>query len=78
MFRHDPIGITFDNECIDEYDAEAGTILPRLARCRSQIEARRIVFEEFCKWFTPEIAGNEDRYARIAEDLWALWSKNRT
>jgi hypothetical protein len=28
LFRHDPIGIAFDNENTDEYDPETGTILP--------------------------------------------------
>jgi hypothetical protein len=27
LFRHDPIGIAFDNENTDEYDPETGTIL---------------------------------------------------
>jgi hypothetical protein len=34
LFRHDPIGIAFDNENTDEYEAEVGTILPRLAAIR--------------------------------------------
>jgi hypothetical protein len=29
LFRHDPIGINFEGNT-DEYDPEAGTILPRL------------------------------------------------
>jgi hypothetical protein len=77
LFRHDPIGIAFDNENTGEYDTEVGTILPRLAHCQSPVEVRRIVFEEFCKWFTPEVAGKETNYDEIAEELWALWSKNR-
>ena len=77
LFRHDPIGIAFENENPDEYDAEIGTILPRLSRCHSPIEARRVVFEEFCRWFTPGVAGEETNYDGIAEDLWSLWSKNQ-
>jgi hypothetical protein len=61
LFRHDPIGIAFDNENTDEYDAKVGTILPRLVRCHSPVEVRRIVFEEFCRWFTPEVAGEETK-----------------
>jgi hypothetical protein len=30
--------------------------------------------EEFQKWFTPEIAGEEMTYDAIARELWALWS----
>jgi hypothetical protein len=32
LFRHDPIGINFEDNT-GEYDPEAGTILPRLAAC---------------------------------------------
>ncbi|HVT88841.1 MAG TPA: hypothetical protein VHD56_08325 [Tepidisphaeraceae bacterium] len=32
MFQHDPIGINFGNNT-DEYDAEAGTVIPRLKDC---------------------------------------------
>lgn len=78
LFRHDPIGIAFENENTDEYDPEIGTILPRLASCHSHMEARRVVFEEFCRWFTPEVAGDELNYDGIAKDLWALWCKDRT
>jgi hypothetical protein len=76
LFGHDPIGIAFDNENSDEYDAEVGTILPRLACCHSPTDVRQLVFEEFCKWFTPEVAGAEANYDVIAKELWSLWSKN--
>ena len=35
LFKHDPVGINFDHNT-DEYESEAGTILPRLNTCRSQ------------------------------------------
>lgn len=34
MFRHDPIGINFETNT-DEYDPEAGTVIPRLNACCS-------------------------------------------
>jgi hypothetical protein len=37
LFRHDPIGIAFDNENTDEYEPETGTILPRLRGCESAV-----------------------------------------
>jgi hypothetical protein len=76
LFRHDPIGINFEDNT-DEYDPELRTILPRLSRCYSSADARKVVFEEFSKWFGPEIAGDETRYDQIASELWLLWSKHQ-
>lgn len=76
LFKYDPIGINFEDNT-DEYDPEVGTILPRLSRCNSSIDARKVVFGEFCKWFGPETAGDEMQYDAIAEELWLLWSAHR-
>lgn len=76
LFRCDPIGINFEDNT-DEYDPEVGTILPRLSGCHSPLEVRRVIFEEFCRWFGPETAGDEMSYDAIAEELWQLWSRNR-
>jgi hypothetical protein len=76
LFRLDPIGINFEDNT-DEYDPEVGTILPRLSRCHSPLETRRVVFEEFCRWFGPETGGDELSYNAIAEELWLLWSTHR-
>jgi len=76
LFRHDAIGISFGDNT-DEYDPEVGTILPRLSRCHSSADARKVVFEEFCEWFGPEIAGDEMMYDAIAKELWVLWSADR-
>jgi hypothetical protein len=73
LFRHDPIGIAFDNENTDEYEPEAGTILPRLQECESHTEALRAVHEEFVRWFGADTAGPEERYANIASEIWRLW-----
>ena len=36
LYRHDPIGINFDfDDNKDEYESEAGTILPRMSGCRA-------------------------------------------
>jgi hypothetical protein len=65
LFRHDPIGISFDQDTEDEYESEAGTILPRLHTCRSAADVVKVIHEEFVRWFDPIIAGPEDRSARI-------------
>src|SRR5450631_3026061 len=72
LFRHDPIGVNFENNA-DEYEPEAGTILQRLRGCRSVDDARRIVHEEFVRWFEAGTAGPEEHYSAIASDIWQLW-----
>jgi hypothetical protein len=57
LFRADPIGIAFDNEKLDEYASETGTILPRLHTCQSAEDVLRVVHEEFTRWFDAPTAG---------------------
>lgn len=71
LFRHDPIGINFE-ENTDEYRAEAQTIILRLPEASSADDVRRIVHEEFVRWFDPQIAGPAQRYSAIADEIWAL------
>lgn len=73
LFRHDPIGIAFDNENTDEYDPETGTILPRLRNCASSSDVQRVVHEEFVRWFDAGNAGPEERYTLIASEIWELY-----
>ena len=72
LYRHDPIGIAFDNENTDEYDPEAATILPRLRNCESASDVQRVVHEEFVRWFHTG-AGPEEGYALIASEIWELY-----
>jgi hypothetical protein len=73
LFHVDPIGIAFDNENQDEYDPEAGTILPRLKTCKSAGDALRVVHEEFVRWFGVSTAGPQEHYRTIAAEIWQLW-----
>jgi hypothetical protein len=50
LFESDPIGINFGDNT-DEYEPEAGTILPRLASAKSVDDVQTIVDEEFSRWF---------------------------
>ena len=72
LFKNDPIGINFASNA-DEYEPEAETILPRLETCYSVEDVLSVVHQEFCHWFTPEIAGPEERYQEVAEDIWRVW-----
>ena len=71
--RHDPIGLNV-GEQRDEYEPEVGTILPRLKEARSEEELRRIIHEEFVRWFGTETAGPAPRYGSTASDIWKFWN----
>jgi hypothetical protein len=75
FFRHDPIGINFEDNT-DEYDPEVSSVLPRLRTCDSEADVQRVLHEEFTRWFGD--AGPLDLYAPIATDLWRLWNEFNT
>lgn len=75
LFRADPIGISFDDENLDEYDPEAGTILPRLKTCEAADDVLRVVHEEFVRWFGAATAGPRELYKPIASEIWQLWQQ---
>jgi hypothetical protein len=75
MFRHDPIGINFGNNA-DEYDPEAGTVVPRLSACASAEDVENVMIEEFSAWFGADIAGRA-HYAALANEVWRLWTHNQ-
>ena len=75
LFRCDPIGINFEDNT-DEYDAEAGTILPRLRLCFSASDTLQVVHEEFVHWFGAETAGSTDRYRAVASEIWDAWHRS--
>jgi hypothetical protein len=69
LYRHDPIGIAFgDNP--DEYSPEAGSIVPRLQGVGTVEDVRRIVHEEFVRWFDADTAGPASRYQAVAQEIW--------
>jgi hypothetical protein len=74
MFRRDPIGITFKTNT-DEYDAEAGTVIPRLKECSSSEDVATVLHQEFVRWFGAETAGERARYVGLSKDIWALWKR---
>src|SRR5215203_2342849 len=69
LFRHDPIGINFEDNS-DEYYPEVRTILPRLRYCHSAQDVTSVVHEEFVRWFGPETAGPRERYELVSEEIW--------
>jgi len=72
LYRHDPIGINFEVNT-DEYESEAGTILPELRSCRSADDVLQAVHAEFVRWFDFDTAGPPEHYKEIASEVWQLW-----
>lgn len=77
MFRDDPIGINFETNT-DEYDPEAGTVIPRLKDCSSAEDVTVVLHEEFSTWFGSDTAGPRDRYTKLGEEIWLLWNSTKT
>ena len=76
LFEEDPIGINFEDNT-DEYDAEAGTILPKLRHCETVEQIQGLLHSEFVRWFDIDTAGPPDRYRSAAERIRAemvLWT----
>ncbi len=76
LFEEDPIGINFEGNT-DEYEPEAGTILPHLRHCQTVAEIQGLLHSEFVRWFDASIAGPPERYRRAAERIreeMARWS----
>ena len=76
LFREDPVGINFGDNT-DEYDPEAGTIIPRLKEATSTEDVEAIVFQEFCRWFDGETVGSRERYQSIAAQIWMAWQAHQ-
>ena len=77
MFDLDPVGINF-TENTDEYDAEAGTVIPRLAVCRSTEDVAQVLLEEFRIWFGIETTRDLATYRALAADIWLLKERSGT
>ncbi len=75
LSRRDPVGIVFDDINPDEYEPEVRTIIPRLKEANCVDYVRRIVFEEFVKWFDQATAEPEARYQEIAREIWDAWQR---
>lgn len=73
LYRYDPIGIGCEES--NEYEPEARTILPRLKLCNDSNDVVTVVHEEFQKWFGPDVAGDQESYRSLGEEIWRLWNQ---
>jgi SAM-dependent methyltransferase len=77
LARHDPVGLVAVGAPRDEYEAEVGTIIPRLDSAADARDVHRILVEEFDRWFgsdTPKMSAAD--FAGVAEDVWAAWLRD--
>jgi len=72
LFAADPLGKNTGAN-IDEYDPEAGTILPRLQDAHSADDIQVIVYEECCRRSGKGNAGAIGRYEEVSEIIWEAW-----
>ena len=74
LFRLDPMGVNL-GENKDEYDREAAAVLPRLKECKSQRNARKVIHEEFTRFFEG-LAGPVEVYNEVAKEIWEAWLRH--
>ena len=66
----DPIGLLKIGAPPDEYSPEVGTVVPRVSHATDVEEVKRILHEEFVRWFGGKIAGPEMTYEALAKQVW--------
>lgn len=74
LFEIDPMGINFESNT-DEYEPEAGTIIPRLGQASTVQDVEALIHEEFCHWFGAGVAGPRERYRTASARIWEVWSE---
>jgi hypothetical protein len=72
LFESDPMGINYGTNT-DEYEPEAGTILPRLRHAGTVEDVEAVVHEEFVRWFGAEEAGPRENYRAVSATIWEAW-----
>jgi hypothetical protein len=76
LYRRDPVGLAALGAPKDEYEPEVGTIIPRLQDAKSPDDVRRILHEEFLRWFdAEETTGPEAAYDEVAHEIWDKFLK---
>lgn len=76
LFRHDPIGLNFDDNT-EECWPEVAAILPRLRDTATVEQVASLIYAVFVQYFSLDTAGPPPRYVPIARDLWSVWQRHR-
>lgn len=69
LFEEDLMGLASAGAPPDEYEPEAGSILPRLGQTTGTSDVQAVVASEFERWFGVPVAAE-----RAAERIWAAWT----
>lgn len=72
LFRHDPIHISYEENC-QEYAPEAARILARLGDCCTCDDACVVIYQELVRSFGAEAVGAMKDQEQLAGETWALW-----
>lgn len=73
LYEHDFLGLATAGCPEDEYELEAGTIIPRLHETNTRDELARIIKEKFTRWYSLKSLGPDEWFAEVAQDIWATW-----
>jgi len=76
LYASDPLRINTGRNT-HAYDPATGTILPRLKDAHSADDVQVLVYEEFCRWFAREPAGDIGRYEEVSAIIWDAWLASR-
>lgn len=77
LYRHDPVGLRAAGAPKEEYESEVSAIIPKLEDATGPDDVRRIVHQEFLRWFGDEqTAGPESAYNAIACEIWERFLKH--
>ena len=76
LYEQDPMGLNYGINP-DEYEAEVGTILPRVFEAESAAEIADVIREEFERWFGPRLAIENATYEELADGIFAIIHRYR-
>ncbi len=65
----DPIGIVYDNENIDEYDAEVAQIAELITQMKDKNQLAKKIQDIFIDMFDKDIASDPKPYIEIAKKI---------
>lgn len=77
LYDQDPMGLNFGINP-DEYEAEVGTILPRVLDAESPADIVDVVREEFERWFGPRLRIENATYDDLAEGIFVIVDRYRS
>lgn len=76
LYEQDPMGLNYGVNP-DEYEAEVGTILPRVFEAESPAEIVDLIREEFERWFGPRLRIESATYEELADGIFAIIDRYR-